>query len=776
MPHLATLHGILAQCLQAPERPIQLAALRACCCFVESLENPTDRGKFQDLLPAMLATLGGALQGGDEADAQEALGLFVELAGSDPRFVRKHLSHVVEAMMTVAEHDDLEDGTRHLATEFLVTLTEARDRAPPGMMRKLPNFVPRLFNCLCAFLLDVEDEEEWHTCEKEEDGDAGEGDRYEVGQECLDRVAIALGANSVLPCAAATIPALLADQDWRKRHAALVALAQIAEGCVKGMLKDVNGAVGPCLQAATSDPHPRVRWAAVNGIGQLCTDLGPKIQEKAHAAILPALLRAMEDSSHRVQAHAAAAMVNFSEGCPPEHMQPYLDTLMNRLLQMLQGGQKMVQEAALTALASVADNAQTAFAKYYGTVLPFLKQILVAAEGKDHRMLRAKAVECISLVGMAVGKERFAADAKEVMDALMHLQSGGFDDDDVTTSYMQQAWTRLCKCLGQDFIPYLQVVMPHLLKSARLKPDVQVTDLEDGDAGDDEDDEVEHIEVGDKRISIRTSVLEEKATACNMLCCYVDELKEGFVPYIQDVVETMVPLLDFYFHEDVRKAAVASLPDILRAGKAGMEKGVVAPSGVAVDAAYFRQLVTYVVPPLVKALNKEPEVEIQAAMLESLADCAGVAGECISEHIAAMIAEFQNTLKQSLARRAERNKRAADEDFDAEEHEALKEEQAAEDEVFDQFAECVGSLLRSLHAPVLPALEPLLQSSSPPCSPRIDPRRSDASPSASSMTSWNTPRTAARASDTSKVSSARASRDAATRTRTCDRRACTAWA
>ena len=274
VPHLATLHQILGQCLQAAERPVQLAALRACCCFVESLENPADRAKFQDLLPAMLATLGGALQGGDEADAQEALGLFVELAGSDPRFVRKHLAHVVDAMLSVAEHDQLEDGTRQLATEFLVTLTEARDRAP-GMMRKLPNFVPRLFDCLCAFLLDVEDDPEWHTCDKEEDGDAGEGERYEVGQECLDRVAIALGANSVLPCAARTVPALLADaSDWRKRHAALVAMAQIAEGCVKGMLKDVNGAIAPCVQAATSDPHARVRWAAVNGIGQLCTDLG----------------------------------------------------------------------------------------------------------------------------------------------------------------------------------------------------------------------------------------------------------------------------------------------------------------------------------------------------------------------------------------------------------------------------------------------------------------------------------------------------------------------
>ena len=702
VPHLATLHGILSQCLAAPERSTQLAALRACCCFVESLENPTDRAKFQDLLPAMLATLGAALQGGDEADAQEALGLFVELAGSDPRFVRKHLSHVVDAMMTVATHDDLEDGTRHLACEFLVTLTEARDRAP-GMMRKLPDFVPRLFNCLCAFLLDVEDDPEWHTCEKEEDGDAGEGERYEVGQECLDRVAIALGANTVLPCAASAIPALLADADWRKRHAALVALAQIAEGCSKGMLKDVKGAIAPALSAATSDPHPRVRWAAVNAIGQLCTDLGPKIQEKAHAAILPALLGAMEDQSHRVQAHASAAMVNFSEGCPPEHMAGYLDALMNKLMQMLQGGHKMVQESALTALASVADNAQTAFAKYYDAVLPFLKQILVAAGGKEHRVLRAKAVECISLVGMAVGKERFAKDAKEVMDALMRLQAGGFEDDDETTSYMQQAWTRLCKCLGADFIPYLQVVMPPLLKSARLKPDVRVTDLEDGAVDDEnEDDEVEVIAVGDKRISIRTSALEEKATACNMLCCYVDELKEGFYDYVRPTVETMVPLLDFYFHEDVRKAAVASLPDILRAGKAAVEKGKTG------DPNYFRSLVTFVVPPLVAALAKEPETEIQAAMLESLADCAGVAGELISEHIASMIAEFQKTLQRSLERRAERDKRAADEDFDAEEHEALRDEQAAEDEVFDQFAECVGSLLRSLKAPVLPTIEPLL--------------------------------------------------------------------
>jgi hypothetical protein len=60
---------------------------------------------------------------------------------------------------------------------------------------------------------------------------------------------------------------------------------------------------------------------------------------------------------------------------------------------------------------------------------------------------------------------------------------------------------------------------------------------------------------------------------------------------------------------------------------------------------------------------------------------AGVAGELISDHIVSMVAEFQNTLKRSLERRAERNQRAETEDFDGEEMEALTDEQAAEDEV-----------------------------------------------------------------------------------------------
>ena len=50
--------------------------------------------------------------------------------------------------------------------------------------------------------------------------------------------------------------------------------------------------------------------------------------------------------------------------------------------------------------------------------MPYLKTILMNATDKSKRMLRAKSMECISLVGMAVGKDKFKEDARQV--CLMH--------------------------------------------------------------------------------------------------------------------------------------------------------------------------------------------------------------------------------------------------------------------------------------------------------------------------------------------------------------------
>ena len=71
---------------------------------------------------------------------------------------------------------------------------------------------------------------------------------------------------------------------------------------------------------------------------------------------------------------------------------------------------------------------------------------------------------------------------------------------------------------------------------------------------------VSHLQ---QHFGIKTAGLEEKATACQMLVCYARELKEGFASYTEEVVNIMVPMLKFYFHDGIlftgRHCKIASM-------------------------------------------------------------------------------------------------------------------------------------------------------------------------------------------------------------------------
>ena len=72
----------------------------------------------------------------------------------------------------------------------------------------------------------------------------------------------------------------------------------------------------------------------------------------------------------------------------------------------LERGGKLVLEQVVTTIATVADTAEEKFLHYYDRFMPNLKYIMQNALSSDYRMLRGKTIECISLIGLAVGKEK----------------------------------------------------------------------------------------------------------------------------------------------------------------------------------------------------------------------------------------------------------------------------------------------------------------------------------------------------------------------------------
>lgn len=706
--YLGEVGRLVQTALGDKELKVKVAGASAFVSFVINLTRAQQAG-FVQLLPGVLQVIMQACQGGAELEAREVLSELVNLVEIEPKFVRPNMPALTTQMMLIAKESGLEDGTRRMALEVLVVVCEEA----PAMARKFPTLVQQLVPLLISFCAEVDEDAEWAV--QDQDDIPEEDENSTVGEQSLDRVACALGGNVVLPEVFKVLPQLLADQaKWQNRAAALSTVAAIAEGCLEQLraaLEQVVKAVVPKLL----DPHPRVRYAACNAVGQLSLDYAPdpskphqsSFQSLHHASVVPALLKMMEDNVNcRVQAHGAAALVNFCEHATKDVLQPYLDGILTRMQAMLRSQYRIVLEQTVTAIATVADSSEKLFAKYYPHFMPLLKQILATANDEKFRLLRGKTMECISLIGIAVGKEVFAPDAVAVMQVLSQSQAGGMSDDDPQISYMLAAWARMCEILGQDFMPYLPVVMPPLLKSVKLEAKVIFLD-----AGVDEselDGGPENWEVvpvaDDKRIGIKTSILEEKSTACEMLKIYVTQLGPGFGPYVEEVSAIMIELLEFVFEEKVRMCAASTLAPLLASANQHPELR----ANVPLMWQAFAQ-------PLIKACNNETDHEVLSWQIESVKDCIAqvgaipeIAAVCITPALLEEVCKAMMIWMDDYeSRYQERQKEKQDEDYDADADVKLQEDEKVDVEIIQQIAHLMHELFVTLKNNFIPFFDKL---------------------------------------------------------------------
>eukprot|EP00054_Salpingoeca_dolichothecata_P030042 m.240375 g.240375 ORF g.240375 m.240375 type:complete len:910 (+) comp26585_c1_seq6:16-2745(+) len=454
---------------------VRVVATKAFAAFMIVLEKP-QHPPFFELLPTTLALINDYAEDNPE-DACECLTSLTELAEYQPKFFRPNLAVALESMLGLACNTDLNTNVRQTALEVLSTIAEEATH----MVKKFDQYKQQCIPTFLNLMAELEEDEEWSKIDKLEDPE--ETGVAAWAEQALDRLACALGGKAVLPLCFELIPPMLQREEWQYRHAALMALSAIGEGVHKALLLHLTEVVQTILPHL-ADPHERVRFACCNTVGQMATDFSPKhnnlggvgFQTLFHAQVVPALLQVTTDAEHpRVQAHAAAALVNFCEHSSKEVLSHHLDDILEHLSGLLESSYIIVQEQAISTLSTVADAAEDLFRSYYSSVMPHLISILAGAKEKEHRMLRGKTMECVSLIGLAVGKEMFLEDAREVMSQFEDAQATSDDPDDPQINYLLTSWARICQILGEDFVPYLKVVLPALLQS--LNKEAQVVKL-----------------------------------------------------------------------------------------------------------------------------------------------------------------------------------------------------------------------------------------------------------------------------------------------------------
>lgn len=674
--------------------------------------------QFFTVTPDLLHILPPLKEASESDELSAAFLALIELSEISPKMFKSAFSDLVKFSISVVADKDLSDQVRQNALELMATFADYS----PNMCKKEPTFAQEMVTQCLSLMTDVgiddDDAEDWNASEdvslwRDQFGNHSvahpsyqlepeESDLNHIaGEQCMDRLANKLGGQAILQPAFSWIPRMMSSTAWRDRHAALMAISAISEGCrdlMVGELDQVLALVVPALR----DSHPRVRYAGCNALGQMSTDFAGTMQEKYHGIVLNNIIPVLSSPEPRVQSHAAAALVNFCEEAERSVLEPYLGDLLSRLLELLRSPKRYLQEQALSTIATIADSAETAFGQYYETLMPLLLNVLKEEQGKEYRLLRAKAMECATLIALAVGKERMGQDALNLVQILGHIQQNITDADDPQSQYLLHCWGRMCRVLGRDFVPYLPGVMPPLLAVAAAKADIQLLDDDDQIEQVEHDEGWELVPLKGKVIGIKTSALEDKNTAIELITIYAQILEEAFESYVLETMEKIaVPGLAFFFHDPVRVSAAKLIPQLLNSFKKA--HGNQSPGYV--------EMWSKVAEKIIEVLSAEPTVDTLAEMYQCFYESVEVVGRnsLTPQHMQAFVTSAKSTLEDYQMRVKQRLEEQAD--LEEGDEENLEYEYAVEDDqnLLSDMNKAFHTIFKNQGTSFLPAWQQLIQ-------------------------------------------------------------------
>jgi hypothetical protein len=636
----------------------------------------------------------------------------VAIANSQPIFFKGNVDAVVEAMLTVAKSKDLDFPTRSIALELMVTLTETA----PALARRCRGLVQGLVPLAFSIMQDLEEEDtEWAAGKYAVEA---EDENVFVGEEAVERAAAGMGGRVLAPPVLEQVTQFAASAQSADRRAAVAGLCRLAEGSPASFKGYFDQSLS-FLIGAIQDASPRVRYEAVQCVGRFASLFTNHIEVLVNTFV-PGLTSMLSDSGtcDRLRGHCASALINLTnpENCEEDMLEAHLEPLLVALIACLQYASDEVKPYCLDLLGCAAQVSDEAFAPYYASFMPGIKNILRQALGPDLVKLRGKAMECVGLIGDAVGVQTFSQDALEIMQELLGAMKADQEAQDITFEYILPACARISKALGPAFEPYLELVMTPLLHGANRTIECTIVDALDDDVeGEVQVDEDTGLETAvvtlgagvKKRVSLNTHAVQQKNQAARMFYEFALGLKGHLKQYLVPCLEVTVSMITDKHSADVRSSASLALAKLFDACLHGVKNGLV-------EASVLPQVMSLSLNKLLENLKGEINATARVCAAECLNDILQAcynSGEELENGYRSVpvirpdVANSSTIVEQLLARCTESVKRLNEaeermhrnEGLEAEDKGAFAEENEEEEELLTQLGNSIGQLIK-LHS------------------------------------------------------------------------------
>lgn len=432
--HFETLIRIFDATLRDAESiAVRVMSLKAVGRLIEYLADEEHQVlQFRPLFPAMLQVLSQCVAADDLQTTILMLDVFSSLVDAPAPFVDPTIPELIMIVTTI---QGLPAATKPLRDASLLILNSLARSKPKALVRngKIAEIV-RLVLMSLALPWDASEEEDPEYDDAQRDGVAGPP-THRIAQSVFDRIAIHLPSVQVIEAMVPICSEAMRAAEPHVRAMAPLALGIAAEGCEAILSKHV-GEMLPSVVNLFRDADNGVRHCACFCVGQWIEHM-EDVLTKHHAAIIPQAFMLLDAVSPPnapvpdVQRGALYVLECFSERLPAEILAPYLDHLMTTIVGLLANTDGAVSAAiksmALCVASTAAINAEQLFLPYFQRMAPGIKSLMSISDPTQF-LLRAKAMQAMGQMAVAVGSDNFVADH---LAETMHRAQEGLQFQDV---------------------------------------------------------------------------------------------------------------------------------------------------------------------------------------------------------------------------------------------------------------------------------------------------------------------------------------------------------
>ena len=507
--------------------------------------------QFKDLIFNVLETTLICLQQHDNDNLKICLDSIKDLSNCEPKILKSYFNDIFILMGKISQDIEVEENTREMSYEVIVTLIEAMPKLITGSKNgdeQLKVFVQSLFKY--AMELDQTIDDDWLNPSKIE----YISDEF-IPEKKLDEATSLLSRlfeifddseeEKLLKLTSDNIIELInhsSEKDWKYKYIAYITVAEIASN-----IKQLSS-IQKLIQMIITDlfsPNIKVQYASLYCIAELSDAHNPDFQNEYHKEIIPKVIQLLTESkSLRIQLEICDSLEMFVEHMTESdaaiYLQSSLDALFNLFMKSETECPPSLKQGILGVVQEFINASENEFIKYSEKclliLLEYLSNILT---NNINGNLVGPMMETISEIG-PLCLDLFKKYLITIVNTLIQINQKMPNFKGNIANYLLSTWEKLIPSLKETNKEKIPEIVNSLIELLKKPPEMSLSSDPDIKINVQEFFSDEKAKKDEKKVELKTSETEEFTTFIETLNSFLTQCPEL---YSLEQVKIMYPVI-----------------------------------------------------------------------------------------------------------------------------------------------------------------------------------------------------------------------------------------